>query len=1060
MFYIGVFTAAEGGERVAQDLNDIINQLDLAAFIDKYLNLDVLRKNERKWYCVCPFCGNGNKKFSINMEQGSKKSLFGCFVCGEKGNIISLYAKLNGCSNGQAVKVIKEFAGIEDNYNKVVPIKSKSRKTKPNEVNKGNVGTNPPKVKQKDVPTNLSGQNQTGGVAGGGDDIPPWDEEDGLTGGQDNKDGNNDAQEAKDVDSEDDGGGPSEDTARGTARPRDIYSSLVRVAALTDAHRQELRSRRGFTDATIDRLAFRSGGEYMAGAIEQLREQYADEDLEEAGILVDVNGTLVYNQQLLEDRVLIPYLDEKNEVYHLRPHKLGFKDIPLQAYCRLLLSSSASSEIVLTEGEFKAAALYQCGIPAMAIPGISSFGDRYFDRLVELCRLFDVKKITVVFDNEVKDNPELPNFKKKPEDRFDTDFWAYMMAYRLGREGFVTRVGRLPDDWRQDGKIDFDGALAQGRTSDDILKVISQAQTPAEFRESLTEDAKRVVNRKITKHFTKSPIRREFNKYVITNNKGDNSWETTISNFVIDIKSSFFTPDGVIRNVQFVNEYGERSDIFPLTPTDMAGLNEFKKFCFGKGNYVFEGTSSDLLNVWKFEFLRDMGELIYMPDCIGYQEDEHLWLFGNMAIKRGKVYRPDNDGIIWIDNKGYKPQSLQISSRGEAMEDAIPALKEKPVDLSQLADRLKQTIGGYEAYIGMGWAIATIFSKDIFQKYKCMPILFPHGKRESGKSTFMRWIMSFFGVEIDGVGIAETTQNYIARALSYYSSLGCWFDEYRNEYKVIQKDGFFRSAYNRQMSGKGTATAFQAKGFSVRAAVAISGEELPKDNGLFTRLVPLQISSYRRDRTWFDWLQKHCSSFSYFTYYLLLNYDKLLPRVMKTIAELKEALLEKDITDRTAENWAICAGAFWAVVLQDEAFIHWVEETCQDIKRTGENEHMLNQFLTDLGILFSNGELDKRFIGIRNNVLYLWFAGVYGSWAKYYRNKTGREPFDEQSIRKYIQEEPYCKPDERYYFSDGRKRAVAIDLTAGIPEAIEEIVSMYTDWEKTKLHNYLDNKFK
>src|SRR5690606_28307316 len=117
---------------------------------DQYLNLNVLKKSERKWNCKCPFCGNENKKYSINMERGSKKSLFGCFVCGEKGNIISLYAKLNGCSNGQAVKVIKEFAGIEDNYNKVVPIKSKSRKTKPNEVNKGNVGTNPPKVKQTD----------------------------------------------------------------------------------------------------------------------------------------------------------------------------------------------------------------------------------------------------------------------------------------------------------------------------------------------------------------------------------------------------------------------------------------------------------------------------------------------------------------------------------------------------------------------------------------------------------------------------------------------------------------------------------------------------------------------------------------------------------------------------------------------------------------------------------------------------------------------------------------------------------------------------------------------
>ena len=56
----------------------------------------------------------------------------------------------------------------------------------------------------------------------------------------------------------------------------------------------------------------------------------------------------------------------------------------------------------------------------------------------------------------------------------------------------------------------------------------------------------------------------------------------------------------------------------------MAGLNEFKKFCFSKGNFVFEGNTQDLLNVWKLEFLRDIGDLIYMPDRIGYIEDRNL----------------------------------------------------------------------------------------------------------------------------------------------------------------------------------------------------------------------------------------------------------------------------------------------------------------------------------------------------------------------------------------------------------------------------------------------------
>ena len=120
---------------------------------------------------------------------------------------------------------------------------------------------------------------------------------------------------------------------------------------------------------------------------------------------------------------------------------------------------------------------------------------------------------------------------------------------------------------------------------------------------------------------------------------------------------------------------------------------------------------------------------------------------------------------------------------------------------------------------------------------------------------------------------------------------------------------------------------------------------------------------------------------------------------------------------------------------------------------------MLNQFLTDLSILFSEGELDEKYVGVKDNKLYLWFVGVYGIWSRYYRSKTGREPFDEQSIRKYLQEEPYCKPDERFYFKDGRKRATVIDLETSVPETVEEIVGMFNDWQKNKLQNYLNNKY-
>ena len=972
------------------DLDDIFKLLKMDEFLLAQ-RLQVNRKKGDKWSCVCPLCGD-TKRFNINLAKGGA---FICNGCKETGNIITLYSKIHGCSNANAVEAIKKFAGIEDDP--PASKKAKSPRTTAKQT------TNPTTRRTKEL-----------------DQLPSQGSQPAIN-----------------------------QPAISQPVTYSIYHRFLQLVTLRDEHRAELKKQRGFTDSIINELQFVSAGPACKSSLEILRNEFSEEDLVASGIFVRVNNNFVINHQLLEDRVVIPYLNEGGTPYHIRPHKLGFKGLDSQIYCSFLLRLRPQ-HIVITEGEFKVAALHQWGIPAIGVPGTANFIGKNFERLVALLTRFGVKKVTMIFDNEIKDNPAFSNFKERIEKRYDTQSRAYILAYKLNQNGIETNIGSLPDEWRDQGKVDFDMALAQGRSKKEIEVVILRALLPAEYLESLAEEPNKIVRRNISKHFFKSPVIRQFNKYVIkrTKNNGD-AWDETISNFVINIKSSFFTPEGVIRNVEFINEHNEKSGTFPLDPGEMAGLNEFKKFCFAKGNYVFEGDTKDLLHIWKLEFSRDSGELIYMPDRIG-RVDKGLWLFGNMAIKGGIVYRPDNDGIVWIDGKGYKPQSLQIGPRGEAMEDAIPGLYDKDIDIELIAKTLYQSVGGYAAYMGIGWVVATIFSEDIFAKYKCLPILWPHGKRESGKSTFARWLMNFFGVETEGIGLSKTTtQNFIARILSYRSSLGVWFDEYRNEAEVTNRDGFFRSAYNRQLSGKGTATAFQAKGFVVNATLMISGEELPRDNGLFTRCIPLQISSNRRDRTVYEAVNRLTSKFSGFTYHLLLNYDKYRDKIMSNIAELKEALVGLDVSDRTAENWAICAAAFESTVIEDDGFIAWVEKSCQEIKRTGEEEHMLNLFWEDLNYLYSRRELNEQHFRVEGDVLYFWFAGCYDAWCIHYRKKTGREPFDKQSILKYLEDEHYFIPGRETKRLNGGARKVCSVNFKNANETIRELASIV--WENTRM---------
>lgn len=59
----------------------------------------------------CPFCGdNGPGKHHLFLN--TTRNIFRCVLCGEKGNSVSLYAKLEGVSNRQAFRALSEDARI------------------------------------------------------------------------------------------------------------------------------------------------------------------------------------------------------------------------------------------------------------------------------------------------------------------------------------------------------------------------------------------------------------------------------------------------------------------------------------------------------------------------------------------------------------------------------------------------------------------------------------------------------------------------------------------------------------------------------------------------------------------------------------------------------------------------------------------------------------------------------------------------------------------------------------------------------------------------------------
>ena len=74
-----------------------------------------IREKTKRPLIICPFHDDNHASMSVIDRDNMK--IFNCFSCGEKGNVISFYAKYYGISYGQATIKLALKLGIPvDNY--------------------------------------------------------------------------------------------------------------------------------------------------------------------------------------------------------------------------------------------------------------------------------------------------------------------------------------------------------------------------------------------------------------------------------------------------------------------------------------------------------------------------------------------------------------------------------------------------------------------------------------------------------------------------------------------------------------------------------------------------------------------------------------------------------------------------------------------------------------------------------------------------------------------------------------------------------------------------------
>ncbi|MGN6555251.1 MAG: toprim domain-containing protein [Verrucomicrobiota bacterium] len=297
----------------------------------------------------------------------------------------------------------------------------------------------------------------------------------------------------------------------------DGYAALAEffgTLTLLPEDEELLFRKRGLTSRTSELLRFRSNPRTNKASLLELREIFSKDELLASGLWkrnIRAKGEIKPNSQFCgagikrklkegeplpeepntwvdEERslwgwvcpLLIPYFDEDDRIVGLRPHKGGGQGGTLTGTARVYIPRAAGRDpelfrtVVITEGEFKAAALWQVlgagrqdgeePLGVVALPGISFA--KHYDIREELdtwLREVNCRRVIVAYDNEEKGDPKLESYKPDMRKRFDAQIWARTLATDLALKLHIRgEVCVLPMEWRNEkGKADWDGALVK-----------------------------------------------------------------------------------------------------------------------------------------------------------------------------------------------------------------------------------------------------------------------------------------------------------------------------------------------------------------------------------------------------------------------------------------------------------------------------------------------------------------------------------------------------------------------------------------------------------------------
>jgi DNA primase catalytic core len=856
-------------------------------------------------------------------------------------------------------------------------------------------------------------------------------------------------------------------------RIREIFTEACKYyrSKITTKAKNYLRNERGRTDDAIKKAWYGYSDGKLTLHLTNLK--YTKTDLLKSGLVKDKDGTLI--DRFWKGSTIYPHfyngqcVDFTAKNYNIEKAKR----IPIQVPTKNKLSLPAfygknaifKDMFVIVEGEEDRLSIVQYyDVPVVAV--IGNFSPEQIDFLKDKCkgktihlaldpdaagRKYEDKIMDAlgaentilkwIWDAEEGDIDNVLRKRKSAEfvqEEIETanDYISYRindlpdisdMSPQIASghyQGIVKWIGKLPDEIMRVSYLEHLARKLGGKST----YLASLKRMVANNRQE-TDGQKLELVQENVRFF----IHHADNRYYRDDRKNDG--HVKVSDFVMKINRYVELHNEIFYEVIATNSGGTVSKPIMFEGGERVNMRQFRERMAREGGpgFYFSGNDADLQEIWLYEEskAKDLSRTCYFQR-FGFIKEHNLWLFRNCAIQQGKLYPPDEDGVIQVGDIGYLSKDVNIYS-GDAPQlniafDADKTYCDRIVNLfRQMFDSSGKS---YSGCLALGSVGCLVYLHELLNYDRKFPFLLLYGPSGSGKNEALMLVMNILGFSNDGENWGEASAPGISMAIEQLCSLPYWMDEYKNTVgqntKQDKKIQIVNNIYNRTSAGKGGLTNRTIR--EVNGVIYLTGQDRPEDKAALSRCVTLNktIPDKKASAAYWELKAERPRLSSIFVHLLKNKTPEKVKEIINYVNDIRDSLrsvidgmeLRENVDERSLYNYSVFAAGFIVVFGTEnfnvDKFTSWLaEDILADVRRKNK-EDILYKFFSSIETIHSDV---YHVIKKEGNILYLAFYQAHRDW-KMEGVKLGMSEY--LAVHTMMD---YMKDDIRgYYMNHGRTR--------------------------------------